>query len=123
MSNTYIDTQRNQMICYSIFFKCLISLSPPFFLYSTYSPKLYFVWSRESLDCCVKSRKLEKSDQLLTPNYDFDFRDFFGFKNVALKESVVRGFFRVKESAVEKARESGSGVGIGNFVNRILNPA
>ena len=31
MSNTYIDTQRNQMICYSIFFKCLISLSPPFF--------------------------------------------------------------------------------------------
>jgi len=40
------------------------------------------------------------------------------------KESGVgsRWFFRGKESGVEKTRESESGVGVGNSVNRLPSP-
>ena len=60
------------------------------------------------------------------PNLTSNFRDFFGFKNLSprrSRESGVGGFFRGKESGVGKARESESGVGVGNSVNRLPSPA
>ena len=59
------------------------------------------------------------------PNLTSNFRDFFGFKNLSprrSRESGVGGFFRGKESGVGKARESESGVGVGNSVNRLPSP-
>ena len=47
-------------------------------------------------------------------NLPSDFRDFFEFENLSRQRS--------RESGVGKARESESGDGVGNSVNRLPSP-